>query len=235
MNQLYSNYAPASPDASPIDEIFEWRPARKLQLLEILSQIMFFADVSATKGFDRTPTKADLLRVERVKHSANWAHSTSQIRKATILSIRNDLAGMGLFRLVRSAAKWIGKDKNGKSRYYSDVTVLAGIDLVALAQLARRLMADLCDSIGWESVDRDHHWGRLASIVDRLTGGCSLFTLDDDYTRDEEENDRLKGERLMQAIAEMGNVKFAGFEFRELVSANLDRWVGPDWPDLLPY
>jgi hypothetical protein len=234
MNQLYSNYAPASPDADLTDEIFDWRPARQLQLLEILSQILFFADTSATKGFDRTPSKADLLRVEMVQHSANWAHNETDIRKATILSIRDDLAAMGLFRIIRSTAKWIGKDANGKSRFNSAVTILAGIDLAGLAKLARRLMAALCESIGWDEVDRDHHWGRLASIIDRLTG-CSLFSMDDDYTRDDVEHDRRKGERLMQAIAEIGNVKFAGLAYRELVSANLDRWIGPDWPDLLPY
>ena len=201
---------------------------RQQAALTVISQILFFADRSASKAFGRGTTTKDLDRLGSVEHSAHWGGKHCEMSASTVRIIREDMAKAGLFRLVVGAPRW------AKGRFQSAVTLLDGIDLKEIARLARDLFAALCEQIGFEAVDRDHHWGSLASIVMKLTG-CSLFSQDDDYSPDEAETERRRGERILQAIAEMGNTEWAGLEYRELVSANLRRQFGADWEKLIPY
>lgn len=213
-------------DVLDFSEVYTER--RQEATLEVISQMLFFADKAATKGFGRESTKKDLAMVKAIKHSANWADKKIEMSTGTIVIIRQDMETAGLFEIVTGAAMGVW----GKVR--SPITTLKNIDLVGLANLARQLFCSLCQSIGYDALSRDHNWGGLAAIVMKLTG-CSLFSMDDDYSPDEDENDRRKGERMLQAIAELENCRWAGLEYRELVSDRLARQFGPDWMELLPY
>lgn len=71
--------------------------------------------------------------------------------------------------------KWDREAKKVKSR----ITSLLNPNLKALALLAREVMCALVKDIGWDAVDREHHWGGLAAIVRRITG-LSLFSMDEE-------------------------------------------------------
>lgn len=217
----------------------KYTPERLVKTVEYLAQVMFFGSVAAQKarpGFGKhDPTQSELKAIGAVRCSTAYVAKFSGIRKATLLGIRADLEAAGLFAAWNSIPTWQGRDKaRGKDTFRSGVTALIGVDLVAIAQLLRRMIAAIVQKVGFGLLERDHKWGFLASIVFKLTG-CSLFSLNDEYQPTEEDRAIRKGEEMAQSIAELANCRWAGAEYRAIVSDRLARQFGPDWPDLLPY
>lgn len=210
------------------EDFSNYTPKRQVATLELISQILFFADRAARRAFGRDTVAKDFDRVDQVQHSANWGSKLSSMSLGTQVIIRKDMEAAGLFKLVTGFPRWSA----GQCR--SPITTLAQLDLKGLAQFARWLFQSIVSEIEFEGIDREHHWGSLASIVMKITG-CSLFTMDDEYSPDEAENDRRKNERLLQAYAEMENWEWGGAEYRELIADRLRGIFGPDWPDLLPF
>lgn len=248
MNKFYADdRLPVNP---PIEESVEfaiedfftlpkYTPERLVKTVEYLAQVMFFGSVAAQKarpGFGKhDPTQNELKEIGAVRCSTAYVSKLSGVRKATLLGIRDELEAAGLFAVWNSIPKWQGRDKvRGKDNFRSEVTALIGIDLVAIAQLLRRMVAAIVQKVGFGPLVRDHKWGFLAAMVFKLTG-CSLFSLNDEYEPTEEERTTRKGEELARSIAELANCQHGGAEYRALVSNRLVQQFGPDWPDLLPY
>lgn len=223
-----NNIIPDGPLNFTSDDFFHYTVKRQVATLELISQILFFADRAARRAFGRDTVAKDFDRVDQVQHSANWGCKLSSMSLGTQVIIRKDMERAGLLKLVAGFPRWSA----GKCR--SPITILAQLDLKGLAQLARRLFQSIVAEVEFEGIDREHHWGSLAAIVVKLTG-CSLFSMDDDYTPDEAETERRKAERLLQAYAEMGNWQWGGTDYRSLVEERLCNAFGPDWPDLLPF
>lgn len=225
-----------------LEDFLSYTAKRQIATLELISQILYFADRAAHRAFGRGTTGKDFDRVDRIQHFVNWGNHKGKAKGkdasdgkeacmsvGTQVIIRKDMESAGLLEVVTGLPGWV----RGRG-VRSPITTLANLDLKGLAQLARKLFAEIVFYQGFEEVDREHRWGRLASIVEKLTG-FSLFTLDDDYTRDEAENERRKGERLLQAYAEADNWQWGGADYRSLVEDRLRGVFGPDWPDLLPF
>jgi len=217
----------------------KYTPDRMVKAVEYLAQVMFFGSVAAHRsrpGFGKhDPTAKELGAVATVRCSTAFVSKSSGVRKATLLGIRDELEAAGLFAVWNSIPKWQGRNKaQGKDTFRSEVTALVGVDLVAIAQLLRRMVASIVQRAGFEPLKRDHKWGFLAAMVFKLTG-CSLFSLDDEYETSEESRQQRKEQASAQSIAELANCQWAGAEYRALVSDRLAQQFGPDWSELLPY
>ena len=216
----------------------KYTPDRMVKAVEYLAQVMFFGSVAAQRsrpGFGKhDPTAKELTAIKMVRCSTAFVSKSSGVRKATLLGIRDELEAAGLFAVWNSIPKWQGRDKaRGKDIFRSEVTALVGVDLVAIAQLLRRMVASIVQRAGFEPLKRDHKWGFLAAMVFKLTG-CSLFSLNDEYETSEESRQQRKEQASAQSIAELANCRHGGAEYRELVSARLAQQFGSDWAGL-PY
>jgi hypothetical protein len=89
----------------------------------------------------------------------------------------------------------------------------------------------LIEQIGWEKVDREHHWGGLASIVRRITG-FSLFSMDEDVLEVTPEARSVKRRvEFDRDVVEIQNA--VGIDgFYDVLLANMNRKHGPNWRDL---
>jgi hypothetical protein len=228
MNQSYSQ---DSEERNPfaIEDFFTtYTVSRQIALLETLDTILFFADRDAPKGFGREATKDELLATKRVRHSAKWAGEGSTMSASTIRIIRKHLQEAGLLAVRVFFPQWT------KEGFKSPITMLDNLDIHAIAMFARQLMCDLSARVGFEAVDKEHHWGGLASIVRRITG-FSLFSMDEDVLEATPEERSVKRRcEFDRLLIELRNAKgIAGYY--EDVLAMMVRRFGVDWAKGLPW
>ena len=236
---MNSSYSPDGEQRNnfAIEDFFSYTVKRSIATLEQISQILFFADLEANKGFgDRVPSKSDYDRVRSVKHSAKWGQEQNgfSMSDGTFGIIRHDLESVGFFTIDGDKwgekAQWNRKAKGVRTR----ITVLRDINLKALAMFARRLMCALIERIGWEAVDKEHHWGGLAAIVRRITG-FSLFSMDEDDIEATPEERSVKRRVEFDRLATELNNAIGIDGYYEDVLAVMVRRFGVNWAEGLPW
>ncbi len=233
MNKLYPLTREQRNLEFAIEDFFSYTPKRQIALLEVISQVLLYADASAKRGFGREAQAGDYDRVTEIEHSAWWwaEYGGFSMSEGILQIIRNHLESVGYLRKDCEgwgmAAKWDRKAKGMRTR----MTKLKDLNVRGMALLARRMMCHLIDRIGWDAltVSHPHNWGGLAAIVRRITG-LSLFSMDEEQQEQATPQQRAAKRALEfdRLLTELNNAIGIDGYYEDVLAAMVRRF-GVEW------